>query len=197
MKNRRHIFIFLCLTGIISAVGCDMHEKDYTDDVPAPILFAMPQMTVQTKSGPINAIPAGSSFGVIGYCLPDKIGGDDSNPQYDYEGGTTSWPNKRNRCRPSVFYGQKVTVTGQGCVYDKDYPDGNSETYQPKYWYRAGYGLDGETNGSIPESAEDYQYSFFAYYPFDDEIFNIISPKDEQTRGAPRLAFTMPFKNKS
>ena len=153
------------------------------------IMFHTPLMTVETKSTLKDALEAGDAFGVIGYCMPYKVG----TTTLDPSGATSSWSTKRSLCPPNVFYGQKVAVTDNGCVYDM----GGGDENNPKYWYRwdaaagSGNGLDGNSDGNVTSEASNYRYSFFAYYPYDG-AFTIESPARADDAGAPKLVFTMP-----
>lgn len=186
MRHIFHTIIPLLIPAVMLLTGCSRPAQEPVYNPSERILFSIPQMSVQTKGGPVNMLEEESSFGVIGYCIPDDI----HDGTYLYEYGTEPWSNKRKICRPTVFYGQKVTVTDKGCIYNMDAPSGTDGTSNPKHWYTAGRGLDGEKDENIPKNADDFQYSFFAYYPA--ESFEIISPA-ENKRGEPILTFTMPF----
>lgn len=115
-------------------------------------------------STPIEELPDGSSFGVFGYCLAQKAP-DDNTPVES--SGALPWENKKNLIKPTLFYQKEVTYSGGGCSYEKPVP-----------WYKPA----------------DYQYAFFAYYPFAPESgFSMIS--NENTFGAPSIKFTMPVGN--
>lgn len=154
------------------------------------IIFHAPMMTVETKSTLKDALVAGDAFGVIGYCIPYSVG----TTALDPSGATSNWSTKRNLCPPNVFYGQKVTVADNGCEYDFNAPAGAGNN--PKYWYRwdaaagRGYGLDGNPDANATAEADNYRYSFFAYYPY-ESVFRIESPSADEA-GAPKLSFTMP-----
>lgn len=156
------------------------------------IIFHAPMMTVETKSTLKDALVAGDAFGVIGYCIPYSVG----TSALDPSGATSNWSTKRNLCPPNVFYGQKVTVTGDGCEYDYSSPAGTGSN-NPKYWYRwdviaeRGYGLEGTPDVNATSASDNYSYSFFAYYPYEG-AFGIRSPANASEAGAPKLSFTMP-----
>ena len=169
-----------CLLGL---AACQNEETVPTYDAGERILFGMPTMTVETqgRSTLKDALAAGDEFGVIGYCLAYTVG----TQNIDYNSGSSSWSVKRNLCPPSVFYGQRVTVGTSGCTYDQNGGTDNN----PKYWYRDGYGLDNASNPGVV-GADNYQYSFYAYYPYED--FTIEAPANANMAGAPVLTFTMP-----
>ena len=193
------------LTHIIPAALCAMlaYACTKTVTVIAPdndgqrIMFSTPQMTVGTKSAMRESLESGDVFGVIGYCIPYSVGTTNLNAA----GAVSSWSTKRNLCPPNVFFGDKVTVTGSGCIYDMD---GKEGVNNPKYWYRwdaaagNGYGLNGGADGIVTAEAGDYRYSFFAYWPYphtsgyDYDSFNIVSPASETAAGAPIIRFSMP-----
>ncbi len=154
------------------------------------IVFGTPAMSVETRSTFKDAIEASESFGVIGYCLAYTVG----TTTVNYNSGAGNWLTKREYCPPSVFNRQRVTVESDGpCSYENI-----------KYWYANGKGLDGEDVASVT-NADNYRYTFFAYYPYDgayeveipgtmknekgDDILVGGSPVNV---GAPRLTFTMP-----
>ena len=84
------------------------------------------------------------------------------DPTLNPSGGSFSWNSKKDLCTPNVFYKQAVT-----------YRDGSCSYTPLKEWER-----------------EDYQYSFFAYYPYDG-YFEVLS--GEKDLGAPRVKFSLPF----
>ena len=154
--------------------GNDQQGQDY-------IGFSIPAVAVETatKATTIDALPQGEQFGVLGYCVPYRVG----TTELDYGGGDSYWATKHGHCSPSVFYNQAVTVSDGYC------------NYTPlKHWYGEGTGLDGESINNAGMDAEDYRYTFFAYYPYraTDPVFSIDAPGDASTAGAPKFTFTMP-----
>lgn len=112
-------------------------------------------------STPVDVLPERSSFGVFGYCLAQKAPDDTTKVEAS---GALPWENKKNLIKPTLFYQKEVTYSANGCSYT-----------DPKPWYKPA----------------DYQYAFFAYYPFDPASgFSMIS--NENTFGAPSIKFTMP-----
>lgn len=176
--------IILILPMVIS-IGCTPYSPEPEYDPEEMILFSSPMLTVESKSNLKNAFEDGDEFGVLGYCLPYTIGTTNIN----YAGGSALWSNKINQCAPLVFYKQKVIVKKSGCIYDRNGGSGND----PKYWYREGYDIDNRENSSIVGS-DDYQYTFFAYYPYDpsEQYFKIDSPTSASSTGGPVFTFTMP-----
>lgn len=178
----KKIYWIIPALGLLMA-GCQQ------DELPAPaggeddyIRFATPtiQAEVTTKSVTQDALEAGQEFGVLGYCVPYQLGRPGT---YNYNGGTSLWLNKYSLCAPSVFYNIPVTVGEGGC------------SYSPlKQWYTPGHGLDGEEISEVGNNANNYYYTFFAYYPYREEnpVFNVDAPTDAETAGAPRFTFTMP-----
>lgn len=187
MINNKSILYALFLG--IAATACTESEDikpEYADS--SFINFSVPAQVKssdgagETKSVLLYALPVGSSFGVLGYCVPYTVG--TSTP--DYNNGSAIWSLKRNLCPPDVFFNQKVIVGANGCTYDRNGGINND----PKYWYKAGYDTNNDKNGSIPD-AENYNYNFFAYYPFDG-CFAVDAPASEGEAGAPVFTFTMP-----
>ena len=128
----------------------------------------------------LDAIPDGTSFGVLGYCLAYNPGETTYNPN----SGTSQWSLKRNLCPPSVFYNTEITVKDGGAIYNP-----------LKKWYADGVQNDGisvELSGT-----DDFRYTFYAYYPYDPNLNDgsgfSISPKNSYTAGAPVITYTMPF----
>ena len=163
----KYIIRIVLIFPIMISIGCNSYSPEPVCDSGEMIMFSSPMLTVESKSTFIDAFKAGDEFGVLGYCLPYTVGTGSIN----YAGGSALWSNKINQCAPLVFYNQKVTVKQSGCVYDKD---GGSDN-NPKYWYRNGYDIDNNENSNITE-ADNYRYTFFAYYPYDDQDCSISNP---------------------
>lgn len=177
----KKIYWIIPALGLLMA-GCQQ------DELPAPaggeddyIRFATPtiQAEVTTKSVTQDALEAEQQFGVLGYCVPNQLG--QSTPNYN--AGSSLWLTKYSLCPPSVFYNIPVTIGTNGCTYTN-----------LKQWYMPGTGLNGETNTEVGSNAENYYYTFFAYYPYRDgnKVFNIDAPASETAIGAPKFTFTMP-----
>lgn len=143
------------------------------------IKFSAPVISVEndTKSTPKDALSAGDKFGVLGYCLSYVLG---SDTEINYNSGAADWSGKKSNCAPLVFYKEPVTVTESG----------GADYVNLKQWYVDGKDLDGSTNENV-KGADNYSYSFFAYYPF-DVYFNIVEPAAQTTKGAPVIQYTMP-----
>lgn len=183
-------------------LGCTACKQEYTELIKEaePILFDIPTLTVEetgTRSELKNTLSAGDEFGVLGYCVPYTVGTITPN----YGSATSSWTIKKAQCPPDVFYKQKVVVGVNGCTYDFEGGSGNN----PKYWYSVGYDTEHIANNAIQEDIENYKYSFFAYYPYEDknqnyqngeQPFTIDQPVQDEKgvlkAGAPILTFTMP-----
>lgn len=189
MINNKSILYALFLG--IAATACTESEgikPEYDDS--SFINFSVPAQVKssdgagETKSVLLDALPVGSSFGVLGYCVPYKLG---TTTTPNYNAGSDIWSLKRNLCPPDVFFKQKVTVGTNGCTYVRPRGTGNND---PKYWYKKGYDTNNNSNGSIPD-AENYNYNFFAYYPYEG-CFTVDAPAAEGAPGAPVFTFTMP-----
>lgn len=165
-------------------VSCGKEETAPVTGTSGQILFSVPVMSVETRSEFRNVLEEGDEFGVMGYCVPYS---NTSSTDFAYGSADALWSTKRAFCSPDVFYCQRVRVGSQGCTYD-GFSDTGTEN-NPKYWYRDGFGLDNSPNSQVQE-ADDYRYSFFAYYPYDS--FDIITPSARDEIGAPVLEFTMP-----
>ena len=137
--KRTVLHIIAAVSAAISLCGCGKNVPDH-------IYSPGERMSVETRSTLKEALASGDAFGVIGYCMPYQIG--TTNP--DPSGAVSTWSAKRNLCPPNVFFGQKVTVTDNGCIYDFE---GQEGVNNPKYWYRwnagQGYGLDGNQNDIV------------------------------------------------
>ena len=186
MQNISTYLILLPVMAVLSsAISCSRTEYDIQcadDDI---IAFSAPGITmdVATRAGAndfLDAIPEGTSFGVLGYCLAYNPGTTTYNPN----SGASQWSLKRDLCPPSVFYNQEVTV-GQGNVC----------SYTPlKRWYTDGF-ADGL--GVELSNTDDFRYTFYSYYPYDEDFndgkgFSIV-PANSSTAGAPVITYTMPF----
>lgn len=183
MKYRCNIFaIYFCLLMI---TGCIQNEPEIVYDPSERIVFSYPFLMVETRSGFLDALYNGDVFGVIGYCIPYLPG----TNTLSYSGASSQWSTKRSLCPPSVFYGQPIRVTSSGCSYDYESQDPMSTANNPKFWYKDGFDLDGSEESNV-QNADEYLYSFFAYYPFDD--WTIESPDSKTAAGAPVLKFTIP-----
>lgn len=149
----------------LAMTACDNEEipvpPSYSDQY---IEFGAPSIHVEaeTKVGPVEQLPDGSSFGVLGYCLAQTA---PDNPELNRASGSQTWDNKKQLCYPEVFYKQEVKYENGTC------------TYAPlEKWYEQ----------------KDYNYSFFAYYPFgDDKGFTVTTAEKEL--GAPKVKFSIPF----
>lgn len=187
MINNKSILYALFLG--IAATACTESEDikpEYDDssfiNFSVPVQVKSSDGAGETKSDLLDALPVGSSFGVLGYCVPYIVG--TSTP--DYNNGSAIWSLKRNLCPPDVFFKQKVTIGTNGCTYDRKGGANND----PKYWYKAGYDTNNEPNDSNLD-AEEYKYNFFAYYPYEG-CFTVDAPAAEGAAGAPVFTFTMP-----
>lgn len=157
MKSGFFIFIFsICLLS-----ACEKSGTGTEQELDA-IVFSISdvQVDIDSRSGPVNQLPDGSSFGVFGYCLA-QIAPD--NTELNNSSGSLYWDQKKILCRPHLFYKQEVTYSGGACSYSP-----------VKNWY----------------DQVNYQYSFFAYYPYGDEYFSFNT--DESTLGAPEVVFSIP-----
>ena len=180
MKVKRSIG-WLALLAV--ATACERKEPvDPVGGVSERILFGTPMLSVESRSTFKNTLSAGDEFGVLGYCVPYKVG----TTTVDYPSGKNPWVLKRAQCPPDVFYNQRVVVGTNGCVYDRNGGSAND----PKYWYRDGYDTNNNANAAITET-DEYSYSFIAWYPY-GEAFTIDRPANSATAGAPVLTFTMP-----
>lgn len=176
-------YLWVAVTAFLLA-ACQKDEwqitvPDATNDL---IRFGIPTIRVEadTRSTTYNALPVGGQFGVLGYCVPYTV----SHDVLDYGAGASLWGTKFRLCPPSVFYKQAVTVTdGNYCSYASDVSG-------LKHWYTDGHGLDGEELSEVTD-ADNYRYTFFAYYPFDG-AFTVDAPASAEEGGAPKFTFTMP-----
>ena len=135
MKTRN----LICGLMLMAGVACN--EEEVTPGAGDGVIrFGVPGMEVETeaRSGPLSELEEGTSFGVLGYCVPQTAPND---AILDMSRGGVAWDLKKTLCAPSLFYKQKVTYTGGACAYDP-----------LKEWY----------------DQTDFLYSFFAYYPYDD-----------------------------
>lgn len=163
--KRNYPSVFMLAALAFAMTACDNEEipvpPSYSDQY---IEFGAPSIHVEaeTKAGPVEQLPDGSSFGVLGYCLAQTA---PDNETLNPASGNQIWANKKQLCYPEVFYKQEVKYENGTC------------TYAPlEKWYEQ----------------KDYNYSFFAYYPFgDDKGFTVTT--GEKELGAPKVKFSIPF----
>lgn len=160
MKRNQSIFALLSLLFLLSACG-----EEEIGGQPSlsgqTIEFSAPSIHVETGTrAPVDQLPEGSSFGVLGYCLAQTA---PDNSTLNPASGSQIWDNKKQLCYPEVFYKQEVTYSGGSC------------SYTPlKKWY----------------DPTNYNYSFFAYYPYNG-AFTVTT--GEKELGAPKVKFSIPF----
>lgn len=180
--NILHIVMLMLFLSVMTS--CEKHSP-----APGPagsIRFGAPSLQLQTRSGMMDGITSGE-FGVIGYCLSYAPG----SFNIDYGSGTSRWAVKKFNCPPTVFDQQKVSVDGSLCTYE--YGNGSGV----RYWYKTGYDLDGQPDNGVGDNADDYRYTFFAYYPFSSSFWNVDYQQVEHNNesrdvNGPIITFTMP-----
>ena len=170
---------FFIWVGMLFLAGCSKEKGSEPALGDGYIHFGVPAVTVETRAteGFIEEkLPGGASFGVLGYCLAYNPG----TTTYNANSGTSLWRIKSELCPPSVFYRQKVTmdVNGDYATYDN-----------PKRWYTDG--ANAELGNVELSNTDEYQYTFFAYYPFEGG-FTVV-PEDARTAGAPVITYSMPY----
>ena len=130
MINNKSILYALFLG--IAATACTESEDikpEYDDS--SFINFSVPAQVKssdgagETKSVLLDALPVGSSFGVLGYCVPYTVG--TTTP--DYNNGSAIWSLKKKLCPPDVFFKQEVIVGDNGCTYDRNGGTSNDPKY--------------------------------------------------------------------
>jgi hypothetical protein len=127
-----------------------------------------------------NTLTSGS-FGVLGYCVPHVPGTDTE----DLIGASKTWDEKKDNSHPDVLYKQKVDISNGSTTYEYKHPEG-TVIGGAAPWVTA------YANGSDPAT---YTYSFFAYYPFEDGVWTVVTPQSQS--GTPQFAFSMPFDSKN
>lgn len=137
MKKNQSIFVLSVLLLAMSA--CNEDEIGGQPVLSGEAIeFGAPSIHVEADTrGPVDQLPEGSSFGVLGYCLAQTA---PDNTTLNPASGSQVWNNKKQLCYPEVFYMKEVTYSGGSCSYEP-----LEEWYEP-------------TN---------YNYSFFAYYPYE------------------------------
>lgn len=183
MKKKQ---LYISILSVLPLLPACQQETFHSPDIPTDhadyIQFGTPTVTLntETRSTTKDALTEGDAFGVLGYCVPYQLGTSNLN----YSSGTSLWLIKYSQCAPLVFYNEPVTVNADGtCSYDN-----------LKKWYIEGYGLDGEEIAGVGTDAEQYRYTFFAYYPYlsTNPVFNVNAPANQTTAGAPKFTFIMP-----
>lgn len=171
-------YFFLSLLFLLT--GACSEEVIVNWDNGENIRFSSPAVTVETlgRSTFYDEFPQGGEFGVLGYCVPYKRG---STTDPDWESGTSLWDIKRTNIHPDVFYQQRVVYNGNSCTYNYD---GEGASDGLRKWYNV-------TDYPDAVHADDFRYTFFAYYPYSH--FELDEPVAADKIGAPKLTFTMPF----
>ena len=152
------------------------------------VVYEEDTRSVTTETLKKTTLANEESFAVWGYCVPNMVG---SNT-LDYNGATSSWLAKRALSLPNVFYTSGTDFLNTVTV-------GKSQTgRKERKWYSSGYGLDGNANTSVGTNTNDYQYTFFAYYPAGDTGFKI-NPSGGNNQyiahNALNVQYTMPYSN--
>lgn len=129
-----------------------------------------------------NTLTSGS-FGVLGYCVPHVPG---TQSTEDLIGASKTWDEKKDNSHPDVLYKQKVDISNGSTTYEYKHPESGTVIGGAAPWVTT------YANGSDPAT---YTYSFFAYYPFEDGVWNVETPQSQL--GTPQFAFSMPFDSKN
>lgn len=133
-----------------------------------------------------KTLTSGESFNVWGYCVPNMVS---SSTSLDYNGAASSWLAKRALSLPNVFYNSGTDFLNTVTV------GGEQTGARSRKWYSysdKGYGLDGKENASVGKDANDYQYTFFAYYPAGDTGFQINNGQ-YVAKNELNVQYTMPY----
>ena len=125
-----------------------------------------------------NTLTSGS-FGVLGYCVPHVPG---TQSTEDLIGASKTWDEKKDNSHPDVLYKQKVDISNGSTTYEYKHPESGTVIGGAAPWVTT------YANGSDPAT---YTYSFFAYYPFEDGVWTVVTPQSQL--GTPQFAFSMPF----
>ena len=165
---RRYPFILSLVIGALLASACSDDEiAGLPTFADTAIEFGAPSVGVEVGTrGPVNQLPDGASFGVFGYCLAQTSPSDQT---LNTASGNQVWDYKKQLCRPEVFYNQQVTYNQGVCTYTP-----------PEQWY----------------APTDYNYSFFAYYPYGNTFQGntfFTTSTTATTLGAPKVEFSIPF----
>lgn len=137
--NKRLYHIGIIGTLALALAACSRTESVLPSAAEDYIRFGLPGMSVdvEAKSALVgDALPDGSRFGVLGYCLSQIAPG---NSELSESSAVRNWDNKKELCRPHLFYGKEVKYSNGACTYDN-----------PEKWYD-------DVNS---------KYTFFAYYPY-------------------------------
>lgn len=197
MKSRDQIFVSRILSVACASVmillptSCSKDDGISDDTLSKYIEFSVNPLSVESRLSDTdpnmrNEFKTGDAFGVLGYCVPYDINGND----FDYTSASSPWAAKKNNAVPDVFFKQKVTLHSDG-IWKYNFSDNNSTSYNPKYWYRDGYNT---VDGRVDEiqHTDTYKYTFFAYYPYNDNVFSWIKPTGVNDKGAAKVKVTVP-----
>lgn len=138
--NKRLYHIGIIGTLALALAACSRTESVLPSAAEDYIRFGLPGMSVdvEAKSALVgDALPDSSRFGVLGYCL-SQIAPDDT--KLNESSAVRNWDDKKELCRPHLFYDKEVTYNGGACTYEA-----------PVKWYD-------DVNS---------KYTFFAYYPYE------------------------------
>lgn len=138
--NKRLYHIGIIGTLALALAACSRTESVLPSAAEDYIRFGLPGMSVdvEAKSALVgDALPDSSRFGVLGYCL-SQTAPDDT--KLNESSAVRNWDDKKELCRPHLFYDKEVTYNGGACTYEA-----------PVKWYD-------DVNS---------KYTFFAYYPYE------------------------------
>lgn len=187
MRTRYSVASYLLATilGLHLATGCG-DEALLIEPTPLPgpgeIIFSRPMELEagELTRAPKEAFNTNDQFAVLGYCVPTTVGSTELN----YASSTAPWSSKYLRCTPHIFYKTEITVGSNICNYN-----------DIKYWYRyeegKGYDINNAVHASVAADADDYLYSFFAYFPTNSTKLALTAPASATTVGAPKFTYTM------
>lgn len=197
MKYLGRVYICRILSVVCTSViliiptSCGQDDVILNETSSRYIEFSVNPLTVESRLSDTdpymrNEFETGDAFGVLGYCVPYEINGN----SFDYTSASSPWSAKKSNAVPDVFFKQKVTL-GEDGIWKYNYLDMNSDTYNPKYWYCDGYDTENDSEDQI-QHTDTYKYTFFAYYPYDDEVFNWLKPANRTDKGAAKVRVTVP-----
>ena len=185
LKVGRHSFKALSLCALLPLAALLWSCSESGSAEPAlqeEIQFGVPAVSVSSTEGSRanlvqGKLPAGETFGVMGYCVPMKA---ENVSAYEATGGLSDWQDKKDRATPDVLDNAPVIVDAAGCYY--------TDPAKTGVWITSS---DPRLAGSAVDPSR-LKYTFVAYYPWLDRFGHPrFSVSPASGIGAPTLNYTV------
>ncbi len=177
MKKKSWVYaLAVCL---MAPMACSRDEGIDIPQTPTDcITFGVTSLQggIVSRSTPLDVLPDGSSFGVLGYCLAQKV----NDSALDPGTGPTEWLTKETLAPPHVFYKQKVTSNNGVCTYtpikEWDINYAYKYTFFAYYPFNDGAGFTVDTKDT-DTGAPEMTFSL----PFDSDNKDTATELDDST----------------